>query len=91
MTTNELTMEAIKEIAVFASFFVPLVTGIVAAIKLALPDGAKRYMPAAAILIGMAMAMIVFGFTVPGAVAGIIIGLGATGLWEIGKTTIAGK
>jgi hypothetical protein len=91
MPTAEITMTGIKEMAIVASFIIPIVTGIVAAIKAMVPESAARFMPAVSILVGVTISLLIFGFTVPGGVVGLIIGLGATGLWEAGKTTIAGK
>lgn len=68
---------------------VPVVLGIVQAIKLAgLPT---RWAPITAVLLGIAGAFLIGGWVFSGAVAlqGIIAGLSAAGLWSGVSSTVA--
>jgi hypothetical protein len=81
----------IKDFAVSAAILTPIDSGVVQVIKKMLPESAARFMPACSVAIGVGLGLLVVGANVTGAIVGTIIGLSATGLYEITKTTIAGK
>ncbi len=68
----------------------PLVTGIVEIIKRT-TNVDERFLPLTSVIVGIALGLFIIDLSVTGGVAGLIIGLGATGLWEFGKTTVAGR
>lgn len=76
-------VEALTALAVLA----PITTGFTAAVK---PFIATRFIPLMSILIGTALGIVVIGPTGVGSLVGAIAGLGAVGLYEFGKTTVAG-
>lgn len=68
----------------------PLVVGLVEVVKKT-TKVSERWQPLTSVIIGLLVGLIIVSFSITGAVVGVIIGLSATGLWEFGKTTIAGK
>jgi len=82
-------IQSIQSLLVTALWALPLVTGLVQVVKSA-NFLADRYIPAASVLIGIIIGILLIQLSVVGAFVGLILGLGATGLWEFGKTTVAG-
>ncbi len=80
----------LQQLLITAAWALPLVTGIVEVVKktVQLPE---RWTPATAVAVGVGIGLLVVAPSVTGAVVGLILGLGATGLWEFGKITVAGK
>jgi hypothetical protein len=84
-------IETIKSLIISAIWCLPLVTGIVEVIKKAWPTLSTRFVPLISVMVGITTGLILIEATIVGGVVGLIIGLGAVGLWEFGKTTVAGK
>jgi len=80
----------LQDFVIKALWALPLVTGLVEVIKKATNIG-QRWIPILSVAIGAGVGLLIVQVSVIGAVVGIVLGLGATGLWELGKTTIAGK
>ena len=69
----------------------PLVTGLVEVIKRTFVKLDKRVIPLMSVLTGLSVGLIIIDLSLTGAVAGVIVGLASTGLWEFGKTTVSGR
>lgn len=83
---------SVQQLIVTAVWALPLVTGLVEVVKRALGEKLPtRFVPLLSVAVGAIVGLLVIQLTVTGAVVGIVLGLGATGLWEFGKTTIAAK
>ena len=78
----------LQQLITQASWALPLVTGIVAVIRQTGIVG-DRWLPAVSTIAGIAVGILIIQVSITGAVVGLILGLGATGLWEFGKTTVA--
>lgn len=65
----------------------PLTTAFTGAVKGFIDT---RFIPLVAVLIGVILGIVVIGLTVLGGLVGAIAGLASVGLYEVGKTTIAG-
>ncbi len=83
-------IDLINENIVKALWLVPVNTGVVEVIKIALEMN-KRFVPLASLTTGILLGILVAGVSIDGVLAGIIIGLGSVGLFEVGKTTIQNK
>ena len=83
--------KTIQDIAISAAILTPIDSGLVQVIKKTLPEAAARFMPACSVAIGVGLGLLVVGANITGALVGLIIGLSATGLYELTKTTIVGK
>jgi len=83
--------KTITDLAISAAILTPIDSGLVQVIKTMAPEKVARFMPACSVAIGVGLGLLVVGANVTGAIVGTIIGLSATGLYEITKTTIAGK
>jgi hypothetical protein len=68
-----------------------LTLSLVQVVKEVLPDLNKRWVPLFSLAIGIGFGILFIGVTVAGFVIGLIAGLSAIGLWEVGKTTVVGK
>lgn len=77
-------LETFKDLIETALVIVPLVTGLTTVVKRTL-ELEKRYVPATAVVIGALAGIVVIEFSLAGGTAGIVVGLAATGLWEVGK------
>ena len=84
-------VEAIQNLLVTAIWLLPLVTAVTEIIKRALPGLDTRYIPVVSSIVGVVAGLFILELSLIGGVTGLILGLGATGLWEFGKTTLAGK
>jgi len=80
----------LQDVLLKSSWLLPLVVGLVEVAKEAVKIPA-RFLPLASVLIGLVVGLIVIQLSVIGGVAGVVLGLGGVGLWEFGKTTVAGK
>lgn len=83
-----------EEVLVFATILSPILTALLEALKRAINiDG--KYIPLLSILVGMILGVLAFIFTDLGLAArlwaGAISGLGATGLFELGKGFLEDK
>lgn len=85
-----ITTETLQQAIISASILLPILTGIIAAIRQAF-NIPSRWVPLLSVILGIILSLLFMQLTVYGALIGIICGLGATGLWEFGKTTVAGK
>ena len=74
-----------------AAWMTPVVTGLVQVIKTAVASDITRWVPLISVVLGAGLGALIIGTSVAGVLAGVIVGLGAVGLFEFGKTTIAGK
>lgn len=82
----------IEQILVSASWIVPVITGIIQVIKIATNNAIyERWLPALALIIGGILGGLVIGWSVIGILAGVIFGLASSGLFDLGKKTIAGN
>jgi len=90
-------IEIVKELLVNLAILVPLATGLTMVIKGALginsetPKSEKRYVPVISVVVGGVCGALLIGVSIPAIVVGIIAGLSGIGLWEVGKTSVAGK
>lgn len=77
----------IQELLVAMSWVTPLVIGVVAVLRATfnLPD---RFMPLCSTLVGVGAGLLVVGVSAVGGVVGVIIGLSASGLYDVGKKTV---
>ena len=82
---------AIQTLVIQASWITPLITGVIILVRSTFPKLPARYVPAIATGAGVLAGLFLIQLSVTGAVVGFILGLGATGLWEFGKTTVLGK
>lgn len=85
-----ITVEAVQILLTKIIVFTPITTGLVQAVKVS-GYVSERFLPLAAIAIGC---MFGWFFVAPGALGifgGIALGLAAVGLFEFGKTTVAGN
>jgi|GEM_PF-4641082 len=84
-----MTPETIQAAIVIATLISPIATGVTEVIKKALntPD---RFAPLVSLIVGLGFGLLLIELSIFGALAGIMSGLAGTGLWEFGKTTIAG-
>ena len=74
------------DIMINFGILVPVVMGVTEVIK----RGAglkKRYVPFAALILGIIGAMVVMGFEMSSVIPGVIAGLSASGLWSGVKST----
>ena len=82
----------IEQILVSASWIVPVITGLIQVIKIATNNAIyERWLPGLAVVIGGILGGLVIGWTVIGVLAGVIFGLASSGLFDLGKKTVAGK
>lgn len=78
-----------KELALAALPLAGFVTGLTEVVKRTL-NLEDRYIPFAAVLIGGAIGWLLVLPTALGVIVGLGLGLSSVGLWEFGKTTVAG-
>jgi len=74
-------LSTIQELATAAVFLVPLISGITEVLKQALKLR-KRFVKLTSLLFGIAVGLLVINLSVPAGVAGAMLGLSATGLYE---------
>ena len=72
------------------AIFTPITTGLVAAVKASnLID--TRFLPLVAIVIGGIFGFLFVSASLLGVLAGLALGLASVGLFEFGRTTVAGQ
>lgn len=81
----------VQALLIMAAWIVPLITALVQIIKVLIPNFSKRYAPALAAVIGIGLGLLIIQVSVLGALVGLILGLGAAGLWDLGKKTALNK
>lgn len=81
---------SINDLLITAAWAMPMTTGLTEVVKLA-TNIQPRYVPALSLGIGLVVGMLIAGVDGYGAITGAVLGLGSTGLFELGKTTVAGK
>lgn len=86
-----MNIDTLNELMVALPLLVALATGVTEVIKRALALDSNRFLPLISVIVGGGFGALLLGVTVPAVVVGIIGGLAGTGLWEFGKTTVAGK
>lgn len=80
-------LDLIQGMMVSLAVLVPIITGVVEAIKRSFELDA-RYLPLIAIGVGIAGGLVILGLSVSAGVVGLVAGLAATGLYEAGKNTV---
>lgn len=81
----------VQELLVHLAFIVPLATGVTEVIKRAANVTNPRWLPLISTVVGAVTGGVLLGWNTPSLIVGVIGGLAGTGLWEFGKTTVAGK
>jgi hypothetical protein len=84
-------VNTIQELLIAAAWLVPVITGIVQVIKTTFPSLDQRFIPILSLLTGILAGTVVLGFSLTGGFAGLIFGLTASGFYDLGKKTVAGK
>lgn len=83
-------VDTLNQLAINASWLLPIVTALVQVVKKATPKLDNMYTPIIAIVIGIGAGLLLIELSVTGAVIGLILGLSGTGLYEninlIGKS-----
>lgn len=74
-----------KIIESWGVLLIPLTTGIVEVIKRAIPEKYRQYTPFVSIVVGIILGILTIGISQAGIIAGIVVGLGASGLWSAVK------
>lgn len=85
-----LDIDTLQTLIVRASVLLPVVVGLVEAIKRA-DLFAARWLPLAATVLGGFFGFFVLQGWPEGVLVGIVLGLGSVGLFEFGKTTVVGN
>lgn len=83
-------IKLVQDLALSASIIIPLITGLVQVIKSVFYID-SRYIPLIDLIFGIGAGLVFVGLSPIGAIVGIMLGLGANGLWEFGSKTIANK
>lgn len=83
-------VNTIQELLVSMSWVTPIVIALVAIVRgtFSVPD---RYVPGTSVLVGIGAGLLFVGFSLLGGTVGLIIGLTASGAYDVAKKTIAGK
>lgn len=86
-------IENFEELIQAAIILVPFVTGLVEVVKRAggIEGEAKRFVPLMSIVIGATAGFLIIESSGAGAIAGVVTGLAAVGLWETGSNARAKK
>lgn len=84
-------LNTFNELAIASLPLAAFITAIVAAIKTSFKIENARPIPAVATVVGAAIGFLLVQANGLGILVGIALGLSSTGLYEVGKTTIAGK
>jgi hypothetical protein len=84
-------IETVKNLLVVAVWSIPLITAIVEVIKRTFPVLGNRFIPLVSMVVGIGAGLLLIEVSIVGGFVGLILGLSACGLFEISKTTIAGK
>lgn len=78
------------ELVLFGFALVPIITGLTEVVKRAVKLE-KRFVPLVAVLLGVILMVGLNGFTPESITEAIVAGLAASGLWDLGKKTVAGR
>ena len=88
---NTIDLAVLQQLLTTAAILIPVTTGIVTVIRMALAlEDKPRFVPLISLVIGTGLGLLFIQQTALGALVGVIVGLSSSGLWEFGKTTIAG-
>jgi hypothetical protein len=85
-----MTLDTIQAAIVVAAILAPIVTAVVSGFKSSFVEVPARFIPVVSMVIGIIFGLAIIDCSIYGGLAGLISGLAGTGLWEFGKTTIAG-
>lgn len=83
-------IENFQALLTAAVILVPIVTGLTGVVKMALGLTSAQFVPLIAVLIGTCLGILVVQASITGAIVGLVVGLSSVGLYEFGKTTVAG-
>lgn len=84
-------VNTIQELLIAAAWLVPVITGLVQVIKGAFENFPPRLIPVLSLVVGIILGSVVLGFSITGVFAGLVFGLTASGFYDLGKKTVAGK
>lgn len=79
----------IQELLVTFAWLTPILVALVRVIRVTFKV-ADRYVPGVSVLVGIAGGLLFVGLTPLGAAVGVILGLTASGLYDVGKKTVLG-
>lgn len=82
-------IDALQALLVRSVFLLPIFVGLVQVVKTSTLVPA-RFLPLVAVVLGAGFGWVVLGASVTAAIVGIALGLASVGLYEFGKTTVAG-
>ncbi len=82
-------IETIQALLVRVAIFTPITTGLVSVVK-ATELVPSRFLPLVALVVGAAFGWFFVAASALGVLSGLALGLAAVGLFEFGKTTVAG-
>lgn len=83
-------IDTIQTLLLKVAIFTPITTGVVQAVK-ASGYVSDRFLPLAALAVGAVFGWFFVATSALGILAGLALGLAAVGLFEFGKTTVAGN
>lgn len=77
----------IQELLVTMAWVTPVLIALVGVVRSAvsIPD---RFVPLTSVVLGAGSGLLLVGFSAVGAVVGVIIGLSASGLYDVGKKSV---
>lgn len=79
----------IKELLIAMSWVTPVLIALVGVIRVSF-NISDRWVPLTSLILGVGAGFLVVGLTVLGGVAGAVIGLTASGLYDVGKKSVLG-
>lgn len=79
----------IQELLVTMAWVTPVLIALVGVVRSTF-GVADRYVPLLSVLLGAGAGLLLVGLSAVGAVVGVIIGLSASGLYDVGKKTVLG-
>jgi hypothetical protein len=82
-------IDTIQTLLVKVAIFSPIVIGLVSVARVS--GVPARWLPLTSLIIGMIFGVLFVAFSLLGLLCGIALGLSAVGLYEFGRTTVAGK
>jgi hypothetical protein len=88
----QIDINTMQELLVAGAWIVPVITGLIQVIRVASGNAIyERFLPLLSLVIGAVLGGLVIGWSVIGILAGVIFGLAASGFYDLGKKTVAGK
>lgn len=84
-------LNTFNELAIASLPLAALITAVVAMIRSTFAIESGRFIPLIACIVGALFGFLLVQASGLGAIVGLALGLASTGLYEFGKTTIAGK